>query len=157
VPQVHLTTNLQLKYEETKQALELMGAQVFECRPNSIELSAKAGSLELTKQVLVDAGALEESSNPPACLLPFGLRAAAGEAWYPVFEGAVVVVHQPESIKLALQGTYRPPVGFAGQLADLAALHILAEQSLRNLLTCVAGHLIRAVSSGRDLIGHPYS
>lgn len=157
MPQVHLTTNCGLDYEETKRALHRMGARVFESRPNCTELSAKVGSLELTKQVLVDADPFEESSNPRACLLPFRLRAAEGEAWYPVFEGALVVVPQPESIKLALQGTYRAPIGFIGQLADSAALHNLAEQSLMNLLRRAAEHLSHAVNSARALIGHPYS
>jgi len=157
VPQVHLTTDCRLKYEEAKHALHRMGARVFESRPNCIELSACVGSLELTKQVLVAADRFRESDNPPACLLPFRLRAAEGEAWYPVFEGALVVVRQPESIKLALQGTYRPPIGVAGQLADSVALHTLAEQSLMNLLTLAAEHLRHAASSGKDLMGHPYS
>lgn len=157
MPKVHLTTDCQVEYEETKHALHRMGARVLESRPNCTELSAKVGSLELTKQVVVDADPFVESSNPSACFLPFRLRAAEGEAWYPVFDGALVVVPQLKSIKIAIQGTYRPPIGFVGQLADSAALHTLAEQSLMNLLTSAAGHLTHAVSTGRDLIGHPYS
>lgn len=154
---VHLTTECPLEYEDLKHALHRMGSRVFESRPNCVELSAKVGSLELTKQVVVDADPYVESTQPPACFVPFRLRAAEGEVWYPVFDGAIVLVPRPHGTTVALQGAYRPPIGLAGQVADSAALHHLAEQSLMNLLTRAAGHLRHAVSGARDLIGHPYS
>lgn len=154
---VHLTSDCELEYGEIKHALRRMGVRVFENRPQYVELSAKLGSLELTKQVVVDADPYVESTQPPACFVPFRLRAAEGEGWYPVFDGALVLVPQPHGATVALQGSYRPPIGLAGQLADSAALHNLAEQSLMNLLLRAVGHLRHAVSGVRDLIGHPYS
>lgn len=86
-----------------------MGVRVFESRPHFFELSAKVGSLELTKEVLVDADPFVESTQPPACFVPIRLRAAEGEAWYPVFDGALVLVPKPHGTTAALQGSYRPP------------------------------------------------
>lgn len=159
VPTIHLTVGLSLDYLAAKRALYRMGARVFESEQGIAELSATVGSLKVAKRVTIASRPIEESTMPsPGCLLPFRLHATDGSAWYPAFEGALVVVPQPEAtIKIALQGRYRPPGGLAGQVTDSVAMHTLAEESLTGLLEQAAEHLQQAVHAAEDLIGHPYS
>lgn len=159
MPTIHLTVDSPLDYFATKRALYRMGARVFESSHDITELTANVGSLELVKRVTIATGPIEESSTPAlGCLLPFRLRAADGDAWYPAFEGALVVVPQPEAtITIALQGKYHPPGGVAGQITDSVVMHSLAEKSLAGLLEGVAEHLREAVTAAEGLIGHPFS
>jgi hypothetical protein len=157
VAKVDLTTESSMAYDHIKDALRRLGARVFESRPNYIELTARVGTLELTKQVLVDSDPYVESSEPRACFIPFRLRAAEGDVWYPVFDGALIAVPGPYGTTIAMQGSYRPPIGIPGEVADAAVLHYLAEQSLTSLLMRAASALRDAASGTRDLIGHPYS
>lgn len=132
MPTIHLTIGLPLDYPQAKRALYRMRARVFENEQGITELSATVGSLKVGKGVTIASRPIEESTMPaPGCLLPFRLHATDGGAWYPAFEGVLVVVPQREAtIKIALQSRYRPPGGVAGQITDSVAMHTLAEESL---------------------------
>jgi hypothetical protein len=158
VPTIHLAVDSPLDYLATKRVLYRMGARVFESGDHSTELSAMVGSLEVVKRVTIAIGSIESTRPAPGCVLPFRLRAAEGSAWYPAFEGALVIVPKPgAAITISLQGRYHPPGGVAGQIADSIAMHSLAEKALVGLLERVAEHLRQAVATADDLIGHPYS
>jgi hypothetical protein len=159
MPAVHLAAQVAGGFEQANRVLRRMGRRILATDGEHAELRAYFGSLQLAKKVVVDVGPLEESAPPlAACVLPFRLRAAEGESVYPVFEGHLELLSlSPDVLEVALEGRYRPPAGFLGEIADAVAFHSFAQRSLSGLLEQIADQLRKGLADSEDLIGHPFS
>jgi hypothetical protein len=90
--------------------------------------------------------------------VPFNIKAAHGAGWYPIFEGDLEVVPAGGgSVEIAMEGRYRPPVSWLGELADAVVLHKLAEESLGRFFDEVVERLHLKAMSSTELAGHPFT
>lgn len=66
---------------------------------------------------------------------------AEGDRPYPVFDGVLTVEggDDYDEFRLALEGTYKPPLGIAGKAFDLVVGHRIAERTAQELLADIAG------------------
>lgn len=78
--------------------------------------------------------------------LPLRWQADPAAVLYPAFEGALELYtsgsHQAD---LVLVGSYRPPLGPVGELADVVALGRVADRTAQRLVTALAGQLRAAL------------
>jgi hypothetical protein len=90
--------------------------------------------------------------------IPFRLKAAKGEGWYPMFEGDLEVTPASgASVEMAMEGHYRPPVAWLGELADAVVLHKLAEEALGRFFDEAVDRLYLRAMSRAELAGHPFT
>lgn len=68
--------------------------------------------------------------------------AAGATTLFPELDADLILTKQgPESTRLLLRGTYKPPLGIFGRLADRLLLNRVAEATVRNWLDRVAAEL----------------
>ena len=75
-------------------------------------------------------------------MLPVSWEAVGGPPHFPMMEGTIHV--QPDQAghtKLTLNARYDPPLGRLGELLDTAAMHRVAEATMRDFLERLAGKL----------------
>ena len=106
------------------------------------KLSSKVGpSRGLAKEVHLDIGMPQILRSGIA--YPVKWRAPGATLLFPELVGDLVLSKQgTESTLLTLNGTYEPPLGFVGRVADRAGLHNVADATVRHWLD----QLIEALS-----------
>ena len=71
--------------------------------------------------------------------LPFTWRANRVSSLFPKFAGDVEISHwRPATTQLAVSANYEPPLGPVGRVLDRAALHLLAESLVKDLVDNIA-------------------
>jgi hypothetical protein len=65
----------------------------------------------------------------------------------PGFEGRLTLRHDPEEIRIVLEGSYIPPGGALGATADRLVLHRSGEATARALVNDVVTRLLGAVAA----------
>ena len=135
---------------ERLQRVLLRGAQAWV--PNLDE--DEAGGL-LTEVGVGSAGAWlgrrvtlwvgEAAAGPDGCAVPITWRAERRPERYPQLRGVLELTPATwHRTWLVLRATYRPPGGVIGELADRAALHRVAEATVRGFVERAAWVLERA-------------
>lgn len=100
--------------------------------------------VDLTVGVALDDGDVVSRSVSWEAVRWLGLRT-------PAFTGELSLVHGPQDrATLVLRGTYRPPGGLPGVLADRIVLHRLARTTANQLLADIAERLDRPERVGRS-------
>lgn len=92
---------------------------------------------KLTKEVIVRLG--DPMTDPHRTVLPMRVEAAGTTALFPQLD-ADLEIRQVDSdtTQLVLKGSYRPPLGAAGEVLDRVLLHRAAESVVENFLERVA-------------------
>jgi hypothetical protein len=112
-------------------------------------LSIEVLGFELTHPIRLVLGELTVVNRPiEVATLPFHVEADGGAGWFPVFEAELEVVGGAHGVSVALDGAYRPPGGPLGAIADLVALHRVAEDAIDRYF---AGITSRLGSQAADL------
>jgi hypothetical protein len=94
-------------------------------------LSIEVLGFELKHPIRLVVGELTVVQRPIEVVsLPFHVEADGGEGWFPVFEADLEVVGGHRGVSVALDGSYRPPGGPLGAIADLVALHRVADDAI---------------------------
>lgn len=71
--------------------------------------------------------------------IPIFWKATGPDALFPTLEADLVLEPVGDSMtQLTLRGSYRPPMGWLGELLDRAVLHRLAEACVKNFLDRIA-------------------
>lgn len=84
--------------------------------------------------------------------VPVSWRAAEADVLFPVFAGEVQARRLPDGrTELALVGSYRPPLGPVGELADQAVMHWVASRALAGFLQRVGELLAGAAGTNGPL------
>ena len=106
-------------------------------------LSIEVLGFELAHPVRVVSGEVTVVERPiEMASLPFRVEADGGEGWFPVFEGDVEVIASWDSgVSVVLDGAYRPPGGTIGAIADMVALHRIADEVIDRYFAAISGRL----------------
>lgn len=119
--------------------------------------SAPRGSISVSKAVVVRLGEPERTDGAGAAVVSVPVRwEAAGYRWlFPVFEGFFVLREvSPGCTEVTIEGSYDPPGGLVGDLADRTVARKAARASVRNLLAnlgAAAEELFRSPEPHKDM------
>lgn len=87
----------------------------------------------LSKRVAVRVG--EPLVGKTRLVAPIRVMATGPEGLFPHLDANLEInTRDPESIEVRLVGTYRPPLGRAGEMLDRAGLHKIAESTLETFI-----------------------
>ena len=100
------------------------------------ELGFKLGEKRIERQIEVTLGSPRRTAG--ATLIPIRWRAAASSSLFPVLDGQLEIAGLgAASTQLGLSGSYDPPLGLVGKVADRALLHRVAEVTVKEFLESV--------------------
>ena len=123
----------------------------------TVELDVRLGASRVARRVVVRTGEVSSVPGHARCLLPVAWQAADHPERYPKLVGRLELVESgPRRTMLALRAVYHPPAGLVGEAADHAAMHLVAEASVRAFLTRVAGILERKAMSRLLAVAEPF-
>lgn len=123
---------------------------------DSPSLSIEVLGFELRHPIRLVPGELTVVDRPiEVASLPFRVEADGGEGWFPVFEADLEIVGGAHGVSVALDGFYRPPGGPLGVVADLIALHHVAEDAIDRYFAGLTTRLGRRASDLDALSGVP--
>jgi hypothetical protein len=109
-------------------------------------LDIDLGSVRVARRVVVRTGPVIRHRRD--CVLPLWWHGEAHPDRYPVLFGVLKLSRlAPRRTRLTLRARYDPPAGVAGELADRAVLHWVAETSVGAFLERIAGVLEREALS----------
>jgi hypothetical protein len=109
-------------------------------------LDIDLGSVRVARRVVVRTGPATKHGG--RCELPVWWHEEAHPDRYPVLFGVLKLSRlAPRRTRLTLRARYDPPAGVAGELADRAVLHWVAETAVAAFLERVAGVLEREALS----------
>lgn len=103
------------------------------------ELRARVGPnvQQLAKTVRLELG-IPEIRNT-GLIYPLRWTAVGAEALFPTLTGSLILTHLGrDKTKLSLEGTYQPPMGWLGKIADRALLKNVAEATVQDWVDRVA-------------------
>lgn len=113
------------------------------------ELRSEVGPWEsgFAKEVELEIGNAEIHRTGIA--FPIKWTATGAEVLFPKLEAELLLAHiGPNTTRFSLEGTYEPPMGVVGKVADRALLGRLAETAVRNWVDRLAGALVTDPESG---------
>ncbi len=106
------------------------------------EVGIGSGVSWLGRRVALRVG--QPSTWPGGCAVPISWRAEHRPELFPELAGVLEATPaSPERTLLVLEASYTPPAGAAGELADRALLHRVAEATVQGFLERSAGVLKR--------------
>ena len=89
--------------------------------------------------------------------IPISWQAQPVSELFPRFEGELQLVPiSPEETKLALAGTYDPPLGDVGRAVDNLVMHTAAEATVKDFVEHVATRLEQELQQSRHAAGHDH-
>jgi hypothetical protein len=89
--------------------------------------------------------------------IPISWEAQPVSELFPRFEGELQLVPiSPEETKLALAGTYDPPLGDLGRAVDNLLMHTAAEATVKDFVEQLGRRLEKQLEQGRDATGHDH-
>jgi hypothetical protein len=101
----------------------------------------RVGAAGVSRLVRVQFRDLPERATAVGLALRWEVTGAGG-ALFPVLDADVELVEAgPQTSRLTLAGTYRPPLGALGEVLDRAILHRVASGTIRSFLTRIAASL----------------
>jgi len=92
---------------------------------------------------LVRAQFREPVKRDGSCMLALRWQATGpGGAVFPVLDADITLTQEPHAaVRLALVGTYRPPLGLVGAGLDRAVMHRVAAATIRKFLSSISAAL----------------
>lgn len=117
----------------------------------SHRLAAHLGPLQIGTRIDVEPTGFEQTprdAGHPSCRLHLTWKASTAQALFPTMQ-ADIVAHAvgPDETQLALFGTYSPPLGALGSVADAVLGHRVAEASVHSFLNAVVTRLEALIPS----------
>jgi hypothetical protein len=104
------------------------------------ELGFEVASRRIARRIDVRLG--DAVRQPRVILVPIEWRAARAAALFPELSGVIEIAGiGPRTTQVGLSGSYDPPFGLAGKLADRALMHRVAELTVKNFVDAVARRL----------------
>ncbi len=104
------------------------------------ELGFHVASTRVARKIDIRIG--EAVRQPNVILVPIEWRAAKAAALFPELSGVIEIAGiGPAATQVGLSGSYDPPFGAAGKLADRALMHRVAEVTVKNFVDAVARRL----------------
>jgi hypothetical protein len=102
------------------------------------QLRSRVGPSErLARDVDLEIGIPEIHSS--GVVYPVHWTASGANLLFPELQADLVLTKQgSRKTSLTLRGTYRPPLGVLGRLADRAGLHLVAEATVKNWMDRLA-------------------
>ena len=89
--------------------------------------------------------------------IPISWEAQPVSELFPRFEGELQLVPMgPNQTKLALAGTYDPPLGDAGRAVDNLVMHTAAEATVKDFVEGLGRRLEKELHQGREATGHDH-
>lgn len=148
---VHYSTHVAVSLPEVERRLDLIRADLEEWADVAYregeELRSRVGPVEgLAKSVSLAIGVAEIHRS--GLVYPIKWTAAGAQALFPELSADLALSQMGPSItSLALDGTYEPPLGMVGRVADRIVLGRVADATVRNWVDRLAD----AVSSDRQI------
>ena len=107
------------------------------------QLRAKVGPWEggMAKEVSLEVGGAEIHAS--GLVYPMTWTASGAGILFPELKADLMLAHVgPHQTRLTVQGTYKPPLGVVGKVADRAVLGRYADATVRNWLDELAVALV---------------
>lgn len=143
---VHYFTHVPLNIAVVEKRLEAVRKNVSEMADVAYregeELRSKVSPWEdgFAKEVELEIGAAEIHRTGIA--FPIKWTAVGSELLFPKLEAELLLAHVgAELTRVALEGTYEPPLGFVGKVADRTVFGRYAEAAVRNWVDRLAQEL----------------
>ncbi|HLF69961.1 MAG TPA: hypothetical protein VI541_03275 [Actinomycetota bacterium] len=103
----------------------------------------------LSKDLLVSIGEIRKDEGKVS--LPLDVKASGEARLFPHLWADLELARLGEGLaQLTLRGSYKPPLGWVGQMLDRALLHRIAEAAVKDFVEQIAGRL----SDQTDLRGN---
>lgn len=143
---VHYFTHVPLNVSEVEKRLDEIRNNLTEMADVAYregeQLRAKVGPWDegFAKEVEVVIGTAEIHRTGIA--YPITWTATGAEILFPKLNAELLLAHVGKNLtRIALEGTYEPPLGFVGKMADRAVLGRYADAAVRNWLDRLAEEL----------------
>lgn len=140
---VHYFTHVPLNVSEVEKRLDALRTNLAEMADVAYregeELRAKVGPWEggFAKEVELEIGTAEIHRTGIA--YPITWSATGAQVLFPKLNAELLLAHVGKSLtRIAIEGTYEPPLGFVGKMADRALLGRYADAAVRNWLDRLA-------------------
>lgn len=149
---VHYFTHVPLSVSEVEKRLDSLRNNLTQLADVAYregeELRAKVGPWEegFAKEVEIEIGTAEIHRTGIA--YPITWTATGAEILFPKLNAELLLAHVGKNLtRLAIEGTYEPPLGFVGKVADRAVLGRYADAAVRNWLDRLAEELQDGMAS----------
>jgi len=143
---VHYFTHVPLNVSEVESRLDLLRRDLTELAHVAYregeELRAKVSPWVdgFAKEVEIEIGTAEIHRTGIA--YPIAWTAVGAEVLFPKLDAELLLAHVGKGLtRLAVEGTYDPPLGFVGKVADRALLGRYADATVRNWVDSLAESL----------------
>lgn len=140
---VHYFTHVPLNVSEVEKRLDALRTNLGEMADVAYregeELRAKVGPWEggFAKEVELEIGTAEIHRTGIA--YPITWTATGAQVLFPKLNAELLLAHVGKTLtRIAIEGTYEPPLGFVGKMADRALLGRYADAAVRNWLDRLA-------------------
>jgi len=144
---VHYFTHVPLNMSEVETRLDSLRNNLTEMADVAYregeELRSKVGPWVdgYAKEVELEIGTAQLHRTGIA--YPITWIATGAEVLFPKLQAELLLAHVGKnSTRMALEGTYEPPLGFVGKVADRAVLGRYADAAVRNWLDRLAAALV---------------
>ena len=98
-----------------------------------LRLRASAGRRQIAKTVHLDVGEMVELNDQS--VVPITWEATGAPSLFPRMEAELILAPVSQSItQIALRGSYKPPLGKMGEVANRALLHRVAESTVKRFV-----------------------
>ena len=152
---VHYFTHVPLNVSEVEARLDSLRHNLTEMAGVAYregeELRSRVGPWVdgFAKEVEIEIGTAELHRTGIA--YPITWTATGAEILFPKLNAELLLAHVGKtSTRLAIEGTYEPPLGVVGKVADRALLGRYADAAVRNWLDRLAEALIESGPSGSE-------
>ena len=152
---VHYFTHVPLTVSEVEDRLDAVRNNLSEMADVAYregeQLRAKVSPWEegAAKEISLDLGLAEIHSY--GLVYPVSWTATGAGVLFPELKAELSLAHVgPNLTRMTLQGTYKPPLGVVGKVADRAVLGRFADAAVRNWVDQLAEALIGGVSSAAN-------
>lgn len=107
------------------------------------QLTARVGpSAQLAKKVQLTLGSAEVHRR--GLVYPMTWTATGAQSLFPTLTADLILSHDgPDSTRISVEGTYKPPLGAVGRVVDRMALWRVAEAAVRSWVDQVVAALVR--------------
>jgi hypothetical protein len=136
---IELHVELPLAFAAARESLQRVASELGQGAPERNSLAVYLSDLHVAVRGEIRVPvAMEISEHPGRFECAISIRAASNEGFFPTFEGTLSMTPVGTHSELWLQGTYRPPFGFIGDVLDRTVLRNAARRSLQAFLQRIA-------------------